>query len=241
VSLSPGRGGREAFTKRMNTRKFFLPLLTFVLILGTAGCASRKDLEIEGNQLISRKPPFTLTLPSGLDLIHYFSEEHPDQSSQTRVYFFVKAKEKRVEEMLILQIADRTNPQAGLMEAPSLKAYIEKRSYLKGKIKKEGLEVEYLIQSMGWNPDSPSLRPITEKGFLIPLHLALQGQFLFPYQGEHVVFLRYSKDVNSFGTRISEKGNDWERETISGDEKRVYESFERSFMQLLNSIKIGID
>ncbi len=225
----------------MKTRKLFLPVLAFVLVVWTTACAPKKDLEIEGNKLISRKPPFSITLPSNVDLIHYFSQEHPEQSSLTRVYFFVKTKEKQVEEMLILQIADRTNPQAGPMDAPPLKPYTEKRSYLRGKIKKGELEVEYLIQCMGWNPDAPSLQPIVGKGFLIPPRLALQGQFLFLYQGEHAVFLRYSKDITSFGIRISEKGDDWEKGVISGNENRVYENFGKSFMQTLDSIDFKID
>ncbi len=225
----------------MKTRKLFLPVLAFVLVAWTTACAPKKDLEIEGNKLISRKPPFSITLPSNVDLIHYFSQEHPEQSSLTRVYFFAKTKEKQVEEMLIVQIADRTNPQAGPMDAPPLKPYTEKRSYLRGKIKKGELEVEYLIQCMGWNPDAPSLQPIVGRGFLIPPRLALQGQFLFLYQGEHAVFLRYSKDITSFGIRISEKGDDWEKGVISGNENRVYENFEKSFMQTLDSIDFKID
>jgi hypothetical protein len=159
----------------------------------------------------------------------------------TRVYFFVKAKEEQVEEMLILQIADRTNPQAGPMEAPPLKPYTEKRSYLEGKMRKRELEIEYLIQCMGWNPDAPSLQPIMEKGFSIPSHWALQGQLLFLYQGEHAVFFRYSKDVSSFGIKISEKGDDWGKGMISGNEKRVYETFEKTFLQMVDSIQIKID
>ncbi len=143
--------------------------------------------------------------------------------------------------MLIVQIADRTNPQAGPMEAPPLKPYSEKRSYLRGKIKKGELEGEYLIQSLRWNPDPPSLRPVLEKGFLIPPHWALQGQFLFLYQGEHAVFLRYSKDITSFGIKVSDKGDDWGKEVISGNEKRIYEDFEKTFVQLMESIRVKTD
>jgi len=224
----------------MNTRKLFLPILPLMLIVWATACAPKKDLEVEGKKLISRKPPFTLALPSDVDLIHYFSHEYPEQGSLTRVYFFVKAKEKQVEEMLILQIADKTNPQAGPMEAPPLKPYTERRSYLNGKMKKGELEVEYLIQCMGWNPDAPSLQPIREKGLFIPPHWALQGQFLFLYQGENAVFLRYSKDTGSFGIKISEKGDDWEKGMISGNEKRVYEAFQKTFMQVIDSIQIKI-
>jgi len=221
----------------MSTRKLFLPILAFVLIARMTACAPEKDLEVEGKKLISRKPPFTLTLSSNVDLVHYFSQEYPEQGSLTRVYFFIKAKEKQVEEMLILQIADKTNPQAGPMEAPPLKSYTEKRSYLNGKMKKGELEVEYLVQCMGWNPDAPSLQPIIKKGFFIPPHWALQGQFLFLYRGENAVFLRYSKDINSFGMKISEKGDDWGKGVISGNEKKVYEAFQETFMQMIASIQ----
>jgi len=225
----------------MNAKKSFLPILVFLLIAWTTTCAPKKDLEVDGKKVVSRKPPFTLTLPSNVDFIHSFSDEHPEQSSLTRGYLFVKAKEKRVEEMLTVQIADRTNPQAGPMEAPPLKPYTEKRSYLKGKLKKGEVEMDYLIQLMAWNPDAPSLQPILEKGFFIPPHWALQGQFLFLYQGEHAVFLRYSKDITSFGIKISENEADWEKEVISGKEETVYESFEKSFMQLMESVQIKID
>ncbi len=225
----------------MNTKKPFLPILVFLLIAWTTTCAPKKDLEVDGKKLVSSKPPFTLTLPSDIDLIHSFSDEHPEQNSLTRVYLFVKAKEKRVEEMLTVQIADRTNPQSGPMEAPPLKPYTDQRSYLKGKLKKGDVEIDYLIQSMAWNPNAPSLQPILEKGFFIPPHWALQGQFLFLYQGEHAVFLRYSKDITSFGMKISENETDWGKEVISGKEKTVYESFEKSFTQLMESIQIKID
>jgi hypothetical protein len=107
-------------------------------------------------------------------------------------------------------------------------------------VKKEGVEVDYLIQLMTWNPDAPSLQPIVKKGIVIPSHRALQGQFLFPYQGDHAVFFRYSKDINSFGIKISEKGDDLEKGVISGNEKRVYETFQKAFMQMLDSIQIEV-
>ena len=97
-------------------------------------------------------------------MLHSFSHENPEESSVTRVYFLVKTKGKQIEEMLILQIADKTNPQAGPMSVTPLKPYIEKRSYLKGKMKKGEIGVDYLIQLMAWNPDAPSLQPIVKKG-----------------------------------------------------------------------------
>ena len=223
-------------------RKIFFALLSLLLITWMTGCASKKELELEGKKLISRKPPFTLTLPSQFILAHSFSHENPTEHSLTRAFFFIKEKEgdKRVEEMLILQIADKTNPQAGAMTAAPLKPYAEERMYSQGRFKKGSFESDYLIQLMTWNPDAPSLEPILKKGLVIPSHRALQGQFLFLYQGEHAVFFRYSKDVDSFGIKVSEKGENWDRERISGNEKRVYETFQKGFMEMMDSIEIRI-
>ena len=218
-------------------RKTFLALLGLMLMIWAVPGAAKTDLEIQGKLLISQKPSFTLTLPSVFNLVHSFSHENPGENSLTRAYFLIKTKEKQVEEMLILQIADKTNPQAGPMSAPPLKPYTEKRLYSKGKIKKGELEVDYLIQLMVWNPAAPSLQPIVEKGMVIPSHWALQGQFLFLYKGEHGVFFRYSKDIHSFGMKVSEKGEDWERGQISGNEKKVYEIFQKNFMEMINSIQ----
>jgi hypothetical protein len=91
---------------------------------------------------------------------------------------------------------------------------------------------------MAWNPDAPSLQPIVKKGLIIPSRWALQGQFLFLYQGEHAVFFRYSKDINSFGIKVSEKGDDGGKGSISGNEKKVYETFQKSFMEMMGSIQI---
>jgi hypothetical protein len=219
-------------------RKIFFALLSLLLIIGITACTSKKDLELEGKKLVSQKPPFTLTFPSEFSLVHSFSHENPEESSLTRVYFFVSAKGKQVEEMLILQIADKTNPQAGPMTVTSLKPYAEKRLYSKGRVKKGGLEVDTLVQLMAWNPDAPSLQPIVKKGFVIPPRWTLQGQFLFLYQGEHAVFFRYSKDVHSFGVKVSEKGEDWEKGKISENEKKVCETFQKSFMEMIDSIQI---
>jgi hypothetical protein len=213
------------------------------MILSSLACrptAKEKDLEIDGKKLISTKPPFTLTLPTEFQLAHSSTVEYPQENSQTRSYFFIKEKEKQVEEMLILQIADKTNPQAEAMTAPPLKPETMKRMYSNGKIKKGGLEVDYLIQLMAWNPDAPSLQPLVKKGVVIPSHWALQGQFLFLYQGEHGVFFRHSKDINSFGIKISEKGNDWEKGIVSGNEKRAYEAFEKTLMQVMDSIQVKL-
>jgi hypothetical protein len=224
--------------KEVTMRKIFFVLLGLMLITWNTAGAAQKDLEIQGKKLVSQKPPFTMTFPSEFSLVHSFSHENPEESSLTRVYFFVSAKGKQVEEMLILQIADKTNPQAGPMTVTSLKPYTEKRLYSKGRVKKGGLEVDTLIQLMAWNPDAPSLQPIVKKGLVIPSRWVLQGQFLFLYQGDHAVFFRYSKDVNSFGIRVSEKEDDWGKRSISGSEKKVYETFEKTFMEMMGSIQI---
>jgi hypothetical protein len=93
---------------------------------------------------------------------------------------------------------------------------------------------------MAWNPAAPSLQPMVKKGIVIPPHWALQGQFLFLYQGEHAVFFRHSKDIHSFGVKISEKGDDWGKGVISGNEKKAYETFQNNFMQMMDSIQIKI-
>jgi hypothetical protein len=219
-------------------KKVIVALLCFILIPFTTVNAAQKDLEIQGKKLVSQKPPFTLILPSEFNLVHFFSHENPGESSLTRVYFLVKSKGKQLEEMLILQIADKTNPQAGPMIVAPLRPYTEQRLYSMGKVKKGELEVDYLIQLMAWNPDSPSLQPIVKKGLVIPSHWALQGQFLFSYLGEHAVLFRYSKDVNSSGIKVSEKGEEWGKGVIKGNEKRTYETFQKSFMETIDSIQL---
>jgi hypothetical protein len=219
-------------------KKNIIAWVCFLLFIGTMANAAQRDLEIQGKRLISQKPPFTITLPTEFNLVDSFSHENPGESSLTRIYFLVKPVGKKVEEMLILQIADKTNPQASPMRAPPLKPYTEERMYQKGKIKKGELEINYLIQLMAWNPNASSLQPLVKKGIVISAHWALQGQFLFIYQGEHAVFVRYSKDVNAFGIKVSERGEDWGKGSISGSERRVYETFQKMFMEMINSIQI---
>jgi len=219
-------------------KKIIITFLSWTILTWAIAIAVPKDLEIQGKQLVSQIPPFACTLPSELNMTHSFSQENPEMSSLTRVYFLVKEKNKQIEEMLILQIADKTNPQAGPMSTAPLKPYTEKRLYSKGSVKKGELEVEYLTQLMAWNPDSQSLQPIVKKGFVIPSHWALQGQFLFLYQGDHAVFFRYSRDINSFGLKTSEDGKDWEIGSISWKEKKVYETFQKSLIEMIHSIVI---
>jgi len=219
-------------------KKVVSVLASVILIAWVGVGAAPKDIEFQGKKLISQKPPFTITLPTEFNLVDSYSHENPGESSLTRIYFLVKPDGKQVEEMLILQIADKTNPQASPMTALPLKPYTEERMYQRGKIKKGELEINYLIQLMAWNPNAPSLQPLLKKGIVIPSHWALQGQFIFIYQGEHAVFVRYSKDVNAFGMKVSEKGEDWGKGSISGNEKRAYETFQKMFIEMLRSIEI---
>lgn len=217
-------------------KKYFA--LIILILFACTRVSPEKAIEIQGKKLISQKPPFTLMLPSELQLSYSSSLEYPKENSLTRSYFFIKEKNKQVEDIFIVQIADKTNPQAEPINAPPLKPDSEKRMYLKDKIKKGDLVVDSMIQLMTWNPDAPSLQPIAEKDIVIPSHLAVQGQFLFVYQGEHAVFIRYSKDVHSFGLKISKEGKDWERDSISGNERKVYETFQKTCMEMINSIMI---
>jgi uncharacterized protein YkuJ len=219
-------------------RRIIISFLTVIVLTWTTVPAAVKDVEVKGEQLISQKPPFTFTLPSEFRLIHSFSHENPGENSLTRVYVLIKEENKQVEEMLILQIGDRTNPQAEPIQTPSLKPYTEKRMYLKNRKKKGDLESEYLIQLFAWNPEASSLQPVVKKGVIVPSHWAMQGQFLFNYVGEHVVLVRYSKDVNTFGLKVSETGENWDRGSISGNEQRVYEVFRKGFLEMVDSIQI---
>ena len=226
----------QSFYRRERVKK--VAVFSIIIVVLTVAQGVAKDLEIKGKQLVSQKPPFTLSLPSEFLLIHSFSQENPGENSLTRGYFLIKQKNKQVEEMLILQIADRTNPQAEPIQAPSLKPYTEKRMYLKDRKKRGDLEIERLIQLFAWNPEASSLQPIMKKGFTIPSRWAVQGQFLFNYVGEHVVFVRYSRDVNTFGLKVSEIGENWDKGSISGNEQKVYEVFRKGFLEMIDSIQI---
>jgi hypothetical protein len=220
--------------------KKFIIILVALALIACSRETTEKELEIQGAKLISRKPPFTLNLPSEFELIDFSSLDYPKENSRTRTYGCIKTNENQAEEILVVQVADRTNPQAEPMTVPPLKPYTETRMYAKSKVKKEGVEIDYMVQLMAWNPNAPSLQPIIRKGLIIPPHWALQGQFLFLYQGDHAVFIRYSKDIGSFGIKTSEKGDDWEKGVISRSEKRVYENFQKTFMQMIDSIQINI-
>ena len=205
----------------------------FMLFCGISlsGCAS-VGLEIKKGQLISQNPPFSCPWPSEFRLAHSF--ENPGENSKTRAYIYIKETNKRVEEMLIVQIADRTNPAAGPITAPRLKPYAGENMYVKDKVKEGEMEGDYLIQFMAWNPKASSLQPIVEQGITIPSTLALQGQFQFIYQKDHAVSIRYSKDVHSFGLSLSAEESAWLRDSISGMEKQAYEIFKESFLKMIH-------
>jgi len=230
--------GRWGDWEKNSLKKAIISLVLIVVWLWTMVAFASQDLEIQGKKLICQEPPFTLMLPSEFQLIHSSSQKNPAESSATRVYFIVKEKNKQVEEMFILQISDKTNPQAGPIAVPSLKPYTEKRMYRKDKIRKGDLVIDYLIQLLAWNPDATSLQPIVRKGIIIPSLWALQSQSLFVYQGEHAVLIRYSKAAHAFGFKVSQEGNKWDKESISGNEKRAYEIFQKTFTEMMNSIQI---
>jgi hypothetical protein len=230
--------GRLGDKKKNILKKTILSIFGLIIFASGITHAAPKDIEIKGKQLFSQKPPFTFTLPSELSMIHSFSHENPEENSLTRVYFLIKRKEKQVEEMLIVQIADKTNPRAEPMTVPPLKPYNEKRLYSKGEVKQGRLKGNYLIQSIRWDPNASSLQPIIQKGIVIPSRLALQGQFLFIYRGDHAVLVRYSKDIHSFGLKVSDEGKRWEKESISGNEESACENFQKAFMEMIHSIDI---
>ena len=214
-------------------------MISLVLIF-CSSMASEKDLVFQdkgqNRKLISKRPPFALTLPSEFQLMGSSPVEYPEQNSLTRSYLYMREKGKGVEEMVILQIADKTDPQAEPITVPPLKPDAEKRMYYKNRMKRGKAEMDCLVQLIYWNPKAPSLQSLLKKGIMIPSHPALQGQLLFAYEGEHAVFIKYSRDVHSFGFRTSDKGDDWNRESISGNEKRAYEIFQKDFMALIDSV-----
>ena len=219
-------------------KKTIVALFCVLLATGAVADAAQMDPEIQGKRFVSQKPPFTLTLPSELDLVYSFSHENPGENSLTHVYFLAKTKGKEIEEMLILQIADRTGPPVGPMIVSALRPYTEKRMFLKDRVKRGELTIDYLIQLMVWNPEAPSLQPLLKRGVVIPSHWALQGQIQLLYQTEHVVSIRYSRDVNSFGMKVSDAGDVWAKGSISGNEKEVYGAFKRAFLEMMDSIRI---
>ena len=212
-------------------------ILFSVFIASSVAFGAGKDLEVQGRVIKSQKPPFLFALPSELQWIHSSSMEHPKENSLTRTFFLVKEQKRQVEEMLIIQIADKTHPEAGPMTVPPLQPYAEKRMYLKGKVKRGEVEVDYLTQLMAWNPEAPSLQPLVKKGRVIPSHWTLQSQILFQSQLEHAVFIRYSKDIHSFEWKVSDEGKNWDKAPLSGNEKKVVEAFQRAVSGMIDSLR----
>jgi len=218
-------------------KKIVFILLGTILIFCSQAFGAEKLLEIKGNRLISYKPPLQLVLPSELRLVHSLSTDHPRESSRTRAYLLVKEQKKQVENLLILQIAEKTNPQAEPMTVPPLKPSSEERMYSKGQLKKEQRQIDYLSQLMIWNPEAASLKPLIEKGFVVPSHLALQGQILFLYDADHAVLLWYSQDAQNFGMKVSDRDDQWKKGSISGNEKKAVETFQKKLMGMIESIQ----
>lgn len=209
-----------------------------ILLVGTLGAALGKELKVEGRVLQFQTPPFRMTLPVECQLVHTSSVENRDENSRTRSYLFARWRKNLLEDLVVIQIADKTNPQAGPMSIPPLKPLSEKRLFSRGKLDRKGLEIDFLIQAMAWNPASASLRPLVEKGITIPSGWALQGQFLFPYYGENAVFVRYSKSVDSFGWKVSAEGESWEKGSISGSERKAVEMFEKMVLEMIDSLRV---
>jgi hypothetical protein len=198
--------------------------------------AAEKEPEIRGKELTVHAPPFTMTLPEELRWVYSNTTDYPEESSRTRVYFYVRERNKQIEDLLIIQIAERTNSQAEPISVPPLKPLSIEAAYATGRLKKGEREVDYLVQLMSWNPKASSLQPIAQAGLTLPPHLALQGMGLFLYSLDRAVQIRFSKDVQSFGVRVSEKSGKWRRDVLAGNEKKVSETFQKMFMDMIESI-----
>jgi len=217
-------------------KKALMILAIYALTFCLVAVAAEKEVEVKGKQLISESPDFTLTTPTEFRLVHSSSTEHPQSSSLTRAYLVVKEKDKQMVELLTVEIAERTNPQAEPIHVPSLKPLSEERMYSRGSVKKEERAIDYLVQGMAWNPAAPSLQPIVKAGIRIPGHWVLHGQFLFVYDLDRAVLVRYSKDVNAFGVKLSDRAESWNKASIAGNEKKVLETFQKNFVEMVNSI-----
>ena len=218
-------------------KRILIIWLGTTLILCSQAFGADKLLDIKGTRLISHTPPLQLVLPSELRLVHFLSTDHPRESSRTRAYLLIREQKKQVEDLLILQIAEKTNPQTEPMTVPPLKASSEERMYVKGQLKKEQRQIDYLSQIMMWNPEAATLKPLIEKGFVVPSHLALQGQVLFLYDTDHAVLLWYSRDVQTFGMKVSERDDHWKKGSVSGNEKKAVDAFQKSLLAMIESIQ----
>jgi hypothetical protein len=217
-------------------KKFVIMWILLPWVALASAVAAEKEVEVRGRELMVRSPSFTMTLPAELRWVHSSSTDYPKESSRTRVHFFVREKSKQVEELLIIQIAERMNPQAEPISVPPLKPFSEDAAYLTGRLKKGDREVEYLVQLMGWDPKAASLQPLVKAGLSIPPHLALQGQGLFVYNLDQAVQVRFSKDARSFGVKVSEEAGRWKKGSLAGNERKVSESFQKTFLDMIQSI-----
>jgi hypothetical protein len=217
-------------------KKLIIVWMLLMWVALASAAAAEKEVEVRGRELLVHSPPFTMRLPAELRWVHSSSADYPKESSRTRVHFFVREKNKQVEELLIIQVAERTNPQAEPISVPPLKPYSEDAAYLAGLLKRGDREIEYLVQLMALNPKAASLQPLVKAGFSIPPHLALQGQGLFVYNLDQAVQVRFSKDAQSFGTKVSEEAGRWKKGSLAGNERKVAESFQKTFLDMMQSI-----
>jgi hypothetical protein len=217
-------------------KRIVLVLAGLLFFAGSICTSAEREVDLRDKRLFSKTPPFSLLLPTPFRLVQSLTSEHPEQSSRTRAYFLITEKARKVEGLILLQIAQRTDPRADPMTAPPLRPSSEERTYSKGNVKQDGREIAFLVQLMKWNPSAPALKPIVQQGFLIPSHLALQGQFQLVYDQDHAVLVWYSRDVQSFGWKVSDRVNAWEKGILSGSEKRAVQAFEKSFLAIIKSM-----
>ena len=119
-------------------RRILFILLGVIFIFYSQTFGAEKLLDLKGNRLISYKPPLQLVLPSDLRLVHSLSTDHPRESSRTRAYLLIKEQKKQVEDLLILQIAEKTNPQAEPMTDTSVETVVRGTDVLEGSGQERG-------------------------------------------------------------------------------------------------------
>jgi len=95
------------------------------------------------------------------------------------------------------------------------------------------MDVDYLTQLMAWNPEAPSFTHV-KKGVKIPSHWALQYQFLFQPQ----LNMPSSSGIQRYPFRWVEgfrRREELDKESVSGDEKKVYEIFQKMVSEMIES------
>ena len=112
-------------------RRLFFVFLSALLVFCSKG-APEKHLEIRDKKMVSDAPPFTVVLPSEFQFIDFSSIEYPDRNSRTRTYLFIVEKNKQAEALLIVQVADKTDPAAEPISVPPLIPDGNERMYNKG-------------------------------------------------------------------------------------------------------------